>query len=1169
MKKILFRLILSLIVPVALLAGLSACSSDKGPTKVLVFSKTAGFRHESILSGIEAIRKLGQQHNFEVDTTENAERFNEENLRNYKAVIFLNTTGDVLDKQQQNDFERFIQAGGGYVGIHAATDTEYDWPWYGKLAGAYFQSHPGNPNVRTATFNVIDKNHISTDSLPDSFEKTDEFYNFKNINPDVTTLITIDENTYEDGENGEFHPMSWYHNFDGGRAFYTAMGHTNETFSEPLFVKHLTGGILYAIGRGDGGSKVAQLDYKQVSTPRVPDENRFTKVVLAEKLNEPMELAVMTGGKVLFIERLGKLRLYDPASQQIKDIATIDVSHVYNKQDGNQPEAEDGLLGLALDPNYETNHWIYLYYSPAGSEPKNILTRYEFWNDELKLDTKKVLLEVAVQRDECCHTGGSIAFDAQGNLYLSTGDNTSPRATAYAPIDDRPGRNPWDARKGSANTNDLRGKVLRIHPEADGTYTIPEGNLFAPGTEKTRPEIYAMGTRNPFRISVDQKTGYLYWGDVGPDAGKDSTGLGPRAYDEINQARKAGFFGWPLFTGNDQAYHDYDFATGVAGPRFDPKKPVNDSKNNTGLTELPPTAPSFIWYPYDRSEEFPLMGTGGRTAMAGPVYYSEDFKGAPGAFPDYYNRKLFIYEWMRGWIIAVSMDEEGNYVDMERFMPNYRFSNPMDMEFGPEGDLYVLEYGSGWFVPNDDARLVKIEYNGGNRKPQVRLAVDKPKGATPLTVSFDTKGTKDFDRDDISFDWKVNSSTEGVVATSKEANPTFTLEKSGVYNVVLTVSDSKGEKTIEQREIVAGNEPPQLSFNITRGNSSFFFANQAFDYEVKVEDKEDGNLESGGIAADEVAVTIDYLPEGFDQVEIAQGHLMADASVAFATGKKLMAGSDCAACHQVETKSIGPNFKEIAAKYKDDSKAVDYLADKVINGGSGVWGGVAMAAHPQLSKDDASTIVKYILSLGNEQAAKPMLPIAGSYTTKIDKDTPKDGVVMIRAVYTDKGANEVPSVTAQEMLVLKSPNLVPAAADEMDGIQVFKMNPSTALAIVQKSDAFTKFNNIDLTDIGAVMCIATVPVDMLNASGGVIEVRMDGVDGELLGQSDYLTPVEGPIMRVQPKMPVINLKATSGKHDIYFVYKSDKAAPGQGLMVHLAVSFLPAGASAGGAVSLR
>ena len=224
-----------------------SCGGPSEPPRVLVFSKTAGFRHESIGAGIEAVKKLGEKYGFEVDTTENSDRFNEENLRNYSAVIFLNTTGDVLNKQQQNDFERFIQAGGGYVGVHAAADTEYNWPWYGGLAGAYFESHPNNPNVRTATFNVIDDTHMATDSLPDTWERTDEFYNYKNISEKLNVLITIDESTYEGGTNGDFHPMSWYQEYDGGRAFYTAMGHTNESYEEPLFLKHLAGGIMYVL----------------------------------------------------------------------------------------------------------------------------------------------------------------------------------------------------------------------------------------------------------------------------------------------------------------------------------------------------------------------------------------------------------------------------------------------------------------------------------------------------------------------------------------------------------------------------------------------------------------------------------------------------------------------------------------------------------------------------------------------------------------------------------------------------------------------------------------------------------------------------------------------------------------------------------------------------------
>ncbi|MCA6074832.1 ThuA domain-containing protein [Fulvivirga sedimenti] len=1139
-----------------------SCSGPKGPSKVLVFSKTAGFRHESIAAGIKAIEKLSKQYNFVMDTTESSDAFNEENLQNYKAVIFLNTTGDVLNKQQQNDFERFIQAGGGFVGVHAAADTEYDWPWYGRLVGGYFNGHPNGPNVRTASFDIVDNTHISTDSLPARYERTDEFYNYRNIQEDLNVLITIDESTYEGGTNGDFHPMVWYHDFDGGRAFYTAMGHTDESYSEPYFLYNLAGGIQYALG----GEKPADLDYKMASTIRVPDGNRFSKVILAEKLNEPMELAVMSSGKVLFIERLGKVRLFDPEAGGIKEVGQIDVSHKYINQDGNQPEAEDGLLGLALDPDYDNNHWIYLYYSPAGNEPVNVLSRFEFRNDELNMSSEKVMLKVPVQRDQCCHTGGSIAFDSKGNLYLSTGDNTSPRATPYAPIDDRPGRIPWDARKGSSNTNDLRGKILRIHPEADGSYTIPEGNLFPVGTDKTRPEIFVMGTRNPFRISVDQRTGYVYWGDVGPDARSDSSGIGPMAYDEINQARTPGFFGWPLFTGNDAAYNDYDFETGVSGPKFDPKRPINDSRNNTGLTELPPTSPNFIWYPYAVSEEFPLLGSGGRTAMAGPVYYSGDFEGAARAFPDYYDGKLFIYEWMRGWIIAVTMDEEGNYAEMERFMPDYKFSNPMDMEFGPDGDLYVLEYGTGWFVQNDDARLVRIEYNGGNRKPLVQVAASKTKGAAPLTVAFDTRGTEDFDRDPLTYEWKVLNATGTQVASSSEMNPTFTLDEPGVYNARLSVTDDKGERAIAETELIAGNEPPSLSFNIIDHNTSFFFEGIPFSYEVEVSDAEDGEL-GNGIDEDQVAVTIDYLPEGFDRIEIAQGHLMANDAVAAAGGKKLMEESDCAACHKVDSKSIGPNFKEIAAKYMDDPGAIDYLATKIINGGSGVWGDVAMAAHPQMSNDDAANIVKYIFSLGREAEPVVSLPVRGSYTTRIEDGQSKDGVVIIRAAYTDRGANGVPPITSQDMFILKSPNIIPADADEMEGVNVYTTNnPTRKLAIIQESGAYAKFSAIDLTGINGVLCVASVPVNMLNAAGGIIEIHLDSPDGPVIGTSEMLSPVEGPIMSVAPRTAMISLSPTSGKHDLYFVYKNENAPEGQSLMVHVAASFMPA---EGNALSMK
>ena len=245
------RLLVSLALP--LLASISipppVAAAAQQP-RVLVFSKTAGFRHSSIPNGIAAIRKLGQENGFAVDATEDARAFTQKNLARYSAVVFLSTTGDVLNPAQQDVFERYIQTGGGYVGVHSATDTEYDWPWYGRLAGAYFNGHPGNPNVRKGSYRVLDTTHVSTRGLPTRFDREDEFYNFKSIDPTIHVLIEIDEKSYEGGTNGDHHPMSWYHDFDGGRAWYTNMGHTEATYTEPLFLQHLLGGLRYAIGTG-------------------------------------------------------------------------------------------------------------------------------------------------------------------------------------------------------------------------------------------------------------------------------------------------------------------------------------------------------------------------------------------------------------------------------------------------------------------------------------------------------------------------------------------------------------------------------------------------------------------------------------------------------------------------------------------------------------------------------------------------------------------------------------------------------------------------------------------------------------------------------------------------------------------------------------------------------
>jgi type 1 glutamine amidotransferase len=227
--------------------------------RILVFSKTGKYHHESIPDGIKAIKKLGREHHFEVDTTTDSTYFKEVNLKKYAAVVFLNTSGNVLDTVEKTDFRRYIEAGGGYMGIHCASSTEKNWTWYGQLVGAVFTDHP---EPQDGVINVVDRTNPATKQLPARWPWKDEWYNFRKVPNNVHVLLTADETSYKGGKNGTHHPLAWYHAFDGGRAFYTALGHFPEAYVNPLYVQHILAGIKYAIG-----NKI-KLNYAKVKTAR-------------------------------------------------------------------------------------------------------------------------------------------------------------------------------------------------------------------------------------------------------------------------------------------------------------------------------------------------------------------------------------------------------------------------------------------------------------------------------------------------------------------------------------------------------------------------------------------------------------------------------------------------------------------------------------------------------------------------------------------------------------------------------------------------------------------------------------------------------------------------------------------------------------------------------------
>lgn len=1092
-------------------------------SRVLVFTSTKGYRHASIEKGQEAIKKLGKDHGFDVVLSENPALFTDDSLKIFSAIIFLSTTGDILNSQQESAFMRYIQAGGGFVGVHAAADTEYSWPWYGRLVGAFFHSHPKQAN---ASLQVTCSGEKACAHLSKEWKRWDEWYNYRDVQPDLHVILSLDEKSYPGGNMGDKHPIAWYHEFDGGKAFYTGLGHTDSSYTEKPFLDHLLGGIQYALDH-------KSLDYSKAHTVGIPDEDRFEKNVLVSNLDEPMEMDIMKDGSVLIAERKGNIKLYNPQTGLMEYVAHKPVHHKY----------EDGLLGLVLDPNYEDNHYIYLFYSPVGSDPVQHVSRFIFKNKTLDTTSEKLILTITVQRDECCHSAGYLKFGGDGLLYISVGDNTNPFASdGFDPIDERQGRSPWDAQKSSANTNDLRGKILRIKLKADGTYDIPPGNLFKPGTPKTRPEIFVMGCRNPFRFSVDDKRKLVHWGDVGPDSGKDSIGRGPKGYDFWGQAGEGGgFFGWPYVRGNGHAYNDYDFATKKSGEKFDAAHLINNSPNNTGLAELPPYKAPKIWYSYDASREFPFLGIGGKNPMAGPVYYQSDFAKTDVSFPEYFDGKLFIYEWMRRWIYVVTLDKDNNFIKFDQFMKGTEFANPMDMKFGPDGSLYVLNYGTTWFAQNMDATLFKINYNGGNRKPIAKIKLSKYNGGAPMTFDADASESMDYDHDSLQYVWLINGVRK---ATGAHAN--LDISTPGNYDVILQVTDPAGMMSSTNAKVQVGNEMPEVNIEVF-GNKTFFWPGKKIPFNVTIKDKEDGSNESGTLTPENIRVSSAFVQEGKDLARLqSDGHLAGMNQSPFESGRLLIEKSDCKTCHANDKTINGPAYILVAQRYAGKAGVEEILTQKVIKGGTGNWGDRAMAAHPQLSEGEVGQMIKYILSLagpkGDHKAA-----ISNLLSGVIDPKAEGTGNYVITAGYTDRGANGIAPLSTQLNLYLKI-NIIEAYAVDMTSSHVTRSESNGVKIISLKNNDYLGIKDIDFKELKAIQ------TTYIASDSGSIELWIDEVEnkGAKIGEFTMLFDPANP---AKENTSNVDLKLIKGSHPLFIVYRAKDRSNGNGTCRPVRIEF--------------
>ena len=858
----------------------------------------------------------------------------------------------------------------------------------------------------------------------------------------------------------------------------------------------------------------------------VPPDYRFKVETLFEGMPQPMELEIAPDGRIFFNEYGGNLKIWHPDTRQIVDAGTIVVT----------TEQENGFLGFALDPKFSENGWIYCLYSPKEFSGQH-LSRFTMKGDTLDLASEKVLLKFEEQRKECCHHGASVEFGPDGCLYFSVGDNTHPHADSncYAPLDEREGRAPWDAQKSAANTNTLSGKISRIRPKPDGTYEIPEGNLFPPGTPKTKPEIYAMGCRNPWRMSVDQKTGYVYWGEVGPDAGDDGP-RGPRGYDEINQAKKAGNFGWPYFIANNLAYFDYDYAAKTLGRQFDVLHPINEGPNNTGLRELPPATSAMIWWPYRQPREFTELGEGGRTACAGPVYYCGVDVEKTNGFPQYFSRCLLFWDWERPAIKWARLDADSNLVGIEPFTSAVVVGNkpeqieklkpaiaagatllkrPVDAVFGKDGALYLLDYGETWGA-NKDSKLVKISYVRGNLPPVAAAAGKNLAGREPLTVSLSSAGSKDHEGGALKYEWRLQP---GGPVVSTEANPQVTITEPGNYIAELRVTDPQGASGTASVPLIVGNTPPEVAFASPR-DGDFFTPGQPVKYIVNVTDAEDG---ASSAKPDEFGV----------RTLVSSTFVRADGKDASGDpGFAMMKASDCFNCHAIEQKVVGPSLVEIAAKYRGQPGALDASVKRVREGSTKIWGEIPMLPHPQHTTDEVTIMLRWVFALEKGKGGPTLLRgLSGEVVAPNDG---KAGAFLLEATYTDAGRAPAGSLSGKASARLRSRRLE-AEAGAIKGARIL----GTSIGAIDHGH-LVSFSSVNLADVGAI----TVRASSGNV-GGRIEFRADSPTGSLLGSVE-IPNTGGWDKWIEPKIPLA-VGATPARAEVFAVFVN----PGKGGLLNL------------------
>jgi cytochrome c len=795
------------------------------------------------------------------------------------------------------------------------------------------------------------------------------------------------------------------------------------------------------------------------------DASRFEKEVLAAGLSDPLQLDIALDGRVFFIERKGAVKMWEPASRRTVTIGDFPASTA----------GDAGALGLTLARDFEKSGHLYTIRVPAQGAARLVLARFTLEGEKLS-DEREVLTIPLGKGGDQFHCGAGLGWDAQGKLIVSVGDNMAPQDVPAIHTQDA-GR---DARGTAGNSQELRGKILRITPKPDGTYGIPAGNLFKDAAQG-RPEVFAFGVRNPFRVTCDAKTGFVIWGDVGGNVRTDLD-LGPEGFDELNVTREPGFFGWPFVAGPNLPWRPFEPKTlKPAGEFFDPSKIINDSGTNTGMKQLPPARPAVFYYGNVASKEWPFAGSGGRSITGGVVYRKPATAGE-SRLPDEWEGVYIFGEWMRNWVAAARFDKTGQLVKAERVLENLTFKRAADFKIGPDGALYIAEEGDRW-TGNNESQITRVIYHRGNRLPRPSLNTDRKAGKLPLEITFDASASHDPDGGPLKFTWEFG---DGKKSDGVKATHVFTT--AGVWPVTLTVTDADGARAAVMENVAAGNEAPEVKF--TAPLDGGFVEGKDIAWNVGATDAEDG------------AVPVERLLIQMEKRNRA-------ATEETHPGLALMKRTTCFACHNATDQSAGPAYTAVAAKYAADSGARARLQAKIISGGAGAWGTLPMPPHPQHTPQEAALMVDWVLSLAQRQIIT--LPATGEGKASVPQARGGFGradntVMVLTASTTDNGAGGLPPLRGSAEVMLRSRRQRAACFDHGENAAAQDNLDQGGLVARIQPGGWIAFDRIRLQDFGRIKLSAWPQ--------GTAPLTVSILAGDLELAKNNLTP--GPAATRQP-----------------------------------------------------